>query len=381
MYKNTLSIIGTGFALFSMFFGAGNLIFPLTIGQIAGTETGYATLGLLVTSVGVPLLGMAAMILFHGDYRSFFDRLGKVPSRLLIGAIIALLGPFGAMPRCIAFSYGNFPDAMPFALFSGLFCLTVFLLTYWKMRIVDLLGYILTPLLIVFMVYMIIKGLIMPNVPLESAYDHKEAFLMGLKEGYQTMDLLAALFFSSIVIVTFNKKEKEPRKTILKTFYATLIGLSLLALSYLGLSMASAQHASSMIGVKQEELFNALARHLLGSDAALISAIIVMLACLTTVISIGTIIADYINDELSQGRLGYGKSLGITLFTTFGVSLLKFSGIKAFILPLLTITYPALIVLCFFNIAYRLWAFRPVKVPFMIACLISLIYNMALMVS
>ena len=381
MYKNTFTIIGTGFALFSMFFGAGNLIFPLTIGQIAGTETNYAMLGLLVTSIGVPLLGMIAMILFHGDYRSFFDRLGKVPSRLLIGAILALLGPFGAMPRCIAFSYGNFPDMMPFAVFSGLFCLAVFFLTYRKMRIVDLLGYVLTPLLIGFMIYMIIMGIMTPNVPMESNFEHKEAFLMGLKEGYQTMDLLVALFFSSIVIVTFNKKEKEPSKTILKTFYATLIGLSLLALSYVGLSMASANHAASMAGIHQEELFNGLARHLLGNEAAFISAVIVLLACLTTVVSIGTIIADYINDELSQGRLGYGKSLAITLATTFGISLLKFGGIKAFLLPLLTITYPALIVLCFFNIAYRLWSFKPVKVPFMIACVISLAYNMSLIVS
>ncbi len=381
MYKNTLSTIGTGFALFSMFFGAGNLIFPLTIGQIAGSETTYAMLGLLVTSIGVPLLGMVAMILFHGDYRSFFDRLGKIPSRILIGAIIALLGPFGAMPRCIAFSYGNFPDTFPFWVFAALFCSVVFFLSYRKMRIVDLLGYVLTPLLIVFMVYMIIMGLVTPNVPLESHYEHKDAFLMGLKEGYQTMDLLAALFFSSIVIVTFNKKEKEPKKTILKTFYATLIGLTLLALSYVGLSMASANHATSMAGVHQEELFNALARHLLGNEAALISAIIVLLACLTTVISIGTIIADYINDELSQGRLGYANSLGITLITTFAISLLKFSGIKAFLLPLLTITYPALIVLCFFNIAYRLWSFKPVKIPFMIACAISLAYNMSLIVS
>lgn len=380
MYKNTLSIIGTGFALFSMFFGAGNLIFPLTIGQMAGNQTGYAAAGLLVTSIGVPLLGMIAMILFQGDYRAFFDRLGKMPSRLLIGAIIALLGPFGAMPRCIAFSYGNFPDAIPFGVFSGLFCLAVFFLTYRKLRIVDLLGYVLTPLLISFMVYLILMGLNTPNAPLITEYEPKGAFLMGLKEGYQTMDLLAALFFSSIVIVTFNRKEKEPKKTILKTFYATLIGLSLLALSYIGLSMASANHASSMAGFHQEELFNGLARHLLGNEAAFISAVIVLLACLTTVISIGTIIADYINDELSQGRLGYGKSLGITLATTFAISLLKFSGIKAFLLPLLTITYPALIVLCFFNIAYRLWEFRPVKIPFMIACAISLAYNISLIV-
>src|SRR3984957_3942591 len=91
--------IATGLAMFSMFFGAGNVVFPLALGKIAQDQNVFAILGMLITAVGVPFLGLVAMTLFNGNYIHFFERLGKVPGFLVVTAMLGLIGPFGAIPR------------------------------------------------------------------------------------------------------------------------------------------------------------------------------------------------------------------------------------------------------------------------------------------
>ena len=90
------TIIASGLALFSMFFGAGNVIFPLALGQFAQDKTFYAILGLLITAVGVPLIGVVAMALYDGHYKTFFARIGKTPGFILAVVMMGLIGPFGA---------------------------------------------------------------------------------------------------------------------------------------------------------------------------------------------------------------------------------------------------------------------------------------------
>src|ERR1700722_11983722 len=93
--------LSLGLAMFSMFFGAGNVIFPLALGQFAGDKNLYAILGLILTAALIPAAGVFAMILFEGNYKNFFGRLGKVPGFLLAFTTISLLGPLGSTPRCI----------------------------------------------------------------------------------------------------------------------------------------------------------------------------------------------------------------------------------------------------------------------------------------
>src|SRR5947209_4364111 len=116
----------TGLAMFSMFFGAGNVVFPLALGQFAKDQNIYAILGLLITAVGVPFLGLLAMTLFNGNYTHFFERIGKVPGFLVALGIMGLIGPFGAIPRCIALSYSTIRMYMPdtsLVLFSLVSCI------------------------------------------------------------------------------------------------------------------------------------------------------------------------------------------------------------------------------------------------------------------
>ena len=99
MGKQLKVILSTGFAMFSMFFGAGNVVFPLDLGRTAGHMNFYAIAGLLITAVGVPFTGLLTMFLFEGNYTKFFERIGKVPGFVLAAFIMALIGPFYAMPR------------------------------------------------------------------------------------------------------------------------------------------------------------------------------------------------------------------------------------------------------------------------------------------
>ena len=120
-----LHVISVGLAMFSMFFGAGNVVFPLIVGTIAQDKSHFALLGLVLTAVGVPFLGLFAMTLFDGCYRKFFERLGRWPGFFIILIIMGLIGPFGAIPRCITLSYSTlkmFVGDMSLPIFSFFMC-------------------------------------------------------------------------------------------------------------------------------------------------------------------------------------------------------------------------------------------------------------------
>ena len=113
MGKYSKTILSTGLAMFSMFFGAGNVVFPLDLGRVAGNMNLYAILGLLLTAVLVPFTGLFTMFLFSGDYDSFFKRIGKIPGFLVISFLMALIGPFMAIPRCITLSFSTMSMYFP----------------------------------------------------------------------------------------------------------------------------------------------------------------------------------------------------------------------------------------------------------------------------
>jgi len=96
--KSRTTVWATGFAMFSMFFGAGNVVFPLELGLGAQSQNIWAIAGLLITAVGVPFIGLISMTLFNGNYHHFFERIGKVPGFIVAALIMGLIGPFGALP-------------------------------------------------------------------------------------------------------------------------------------------------------------------------------------------------------------------------------------------------------------------------------------------
>jgi branched-chain amino acid:cation transporter, LIVCS family len=365
-----------------MFFGAGNVVFPLGLGQYAQDHNFYAILGLLITAVGVPFAGLIAMTLFNGDYKKFFERIGVVPGFIVAAIILGLIGPFGAIPRCIVLSFATvksyLPEAFGLTWFSLLSCVIIYIFAIKRSSIVDILGYVLTPILLGSLVIIIVKGLFDSPSMETSGYSKFPVFLKGIKEGYQTMDLLAAFFFSSVVIACLRKDidttdSKNYKRVIILTLKASVIGAFLLSAIYIGFSYVAAYYSPALDGIPQGELPGVIAVEVLGPYAALIAQVAVILACLTTVIALAAVFAEFIHKDLAQDRIGYGASLLITLAISFLFSTLNFEGIANFLLPILQICYPALIVLCIVNILYKLYHFTWVKAPVFITFAITLV--------
>lgn len=373
--------ITTGLAMFSMFFGAGNVVFPLVIGQEAADKNFYAILGLLITAVGVPFIGLIGMTLFDGCSKRFFERIGKVPGFLVTLFIIGLIGPFGAAPRTITLSYSTLKLFMPtisLPVFSFLSCVFIYLLTFKRKNILDFLGDILTPILLLSLGIILIKGLLhSPEWP-NADHEKLSIFFHGLVVGYQTMDLLAAFFFSSVVIFCLKKSLASEEKANYKllttlTLKASCIGASLLGIVYIGFSYVSALHSTSLAEIPPNELLPSLAILILGPYAAIIACIAVSLACLTTAIALSAVFAEYVHEDLTLKKIGYKTALTIALIITFCMSILDFTGIMAILTPILMLCYPALIVLSVLNICYKLYDYKPVKIPVLVTLILTFI--------
>lgn len=353
--------------MFSMFFGAGNIVFPLALGDQAGEHYLYAMAGLLITAVGVPFLGLVAMTLYHGDYRAFFGQLGRWPGFIVTAIILGLLGPFGVIPRCLVVSFSTLklilPDltALPFYLAT---CLLILVLSLSKKSMVNILGYILTPAMIGLLAWVIVAGIWQaPEVP-TSNLSPQPQFWLGLKEGYQTMDLLAAFFFSSLIISTIRQQLTEEQRqgshwpVVKEALKASIIGASLLALVYIGFCYIAAAHHGVIDATKKEEILGKIAFYVLGPSAGVVVAGAIILACLTTAIALAGVFAQFLSEDCTQGRISYFHGLLITLLITFGFSFLDFQGIAAFLNPLLEILYPGLIMLSLVSLAKKL-SLRP----------------------
>jgi branched-chain amino acid:cation transporter, LIVCS family len=366
--SNTLT---TGFAMFSMFFGAGNIVFPLAMGQFAQNQNIYAILGLLITAVGVPFLGLVAMTLFDGNYKNFFEKIGKAPGFLLAFFIMLLIGPFGAMPRVIAFSYSTakmFMGDISLPVFSALSCLLIYVMTYKQSRILDILGFFLTPILLISLAILVVKGLLTGQTPDASGQTNLNVFLSGVWEGYNTMDLLATFFFSSVVILCLKKElhpesAKDYKKVVAMTLKASCIGASLLAIVYIGISFVAAKHSQTLAQYPSDEMLGQLSIQMLGPYAGIIAVVAVSLACLTTAIALAAVFSEFIHEDISNFKISYPVALIFTLIVTFLLSTLNFSGIMSFLAPILFLIYPSLIVLALVNLLHKLYSFPYIKGP------------------
>ncbi|WP_079989464.1 branched-chain amino acid transport system II carrier protein [Candidatus Protochlamydia phocaeensis] len=351
-----LDLYALGLAIFSMFFGAGNIIFPLALGKHALDQTPYAIAGLLLTAVAIPFCGLLAMFLYEGNIKAFFGRLGRIPGLLLAFAIIALLGPLGSTPRCIALAYSTFQLSFPgisSTVFSAISCVIIFFLAYKKNRLLDILGYILTPLLVALLAAIVFLGIL--NAPSENQAWQAgglELFWHGLKEGYNTMDLLAAFFFAPVIIAFMQKKTasfssaSERLGFILK---ASGIGALLLSVVYIGFSCIAASYADYLDSLPSDQLLAALAFKILGPQAGLIVCLTVVLACLTTAIALIAAFADFMQKEILKEKVSYPLVLLGSLILTFNIAIFEFQGISQFLGPILEIFYPALIGLTAIN--------------------------------
>ncbi len=376
-------VISTGLAMFSMFFGAGNVVFPLALGLRAGDQNIYAISGLLITAVGVPFLGLVSMLLFDGNFHQFFGRVGTYVGMGFMVMIMSLIGPFVGIPRCVALSHATLKLYVPgvsLFMFSLAACVLIYVLTVRKSRILDLLGYVLAPLLLLSLFVLIVRGLWAhpPAMPMQTSV--LSTFLSSLTEGYKTLDLFAAFFFSSVVLVSLKRRGGDLggaghiRGRAIFMLKASGIGAALLAFVYTGFSFVASYYARTVGVVPDDELLGVLSSHILGGSAGFIGNAAVALACLTTAITLAAVFADFTHNELLVGRGDYRLSLLVTMIVTFAMANLGFSGLMTLMAPVWFITYPALIVLSIANIAYKLTGFTPVRGPVLATLALSTVH-------
>lgn len=367
------SVITTGLALFSMFFGAGNLIFPLLIGQSVGHHVWYAITGLALTAVMVPFLGLGSMVLFQANTSRFFQRIGKVPGVLLFLLLQLILGPFGVIPRLVVLMYATakpYIFNLPLVAFSAAIALILFVGSFKRRRLISLLGGVLTPILLLSLLALFGLGIASGESFSPTSLTAGESFMEGLLGGYNTMDLIAAFLFATVVLPHFQGEASIEHPTLRqkhllkKIFYASVIAAGLLLLTYIGLCFVSAYHGWSLQGSHQpEELLGAISLKLFGPLGGSIAATAVITACLTTAITLTAIFAEYLQKDICRNKINKPASLLVTLLIMTLFANLGFSGLASFLSPILQISYPALIVLSLFNLLHSLTGMKMVKIP------------------
>jgi branched-chain amino acid:cation transporter, LIVCS family len=370
--KERAGIFFTGMALYCMFFGAGNLIFPLLVGKSAGSQTPAALVGFTISAVAFPLLGLISMMFYRGSLHRFLERLGKGPAFCLLFVLQIAQGPL-CMSRLFTLMHASVKSYFPWATLpvaSVLIAALSFILVYRPQRLVALLGVILTPLFLLSLGILVAVGIAVappaPQVPDAAAFH----FMQGLRGGYMTMDLISALLFATMVVPHLAGVGEEASSEQLmrrKMTGASLVAAGLLALSYIGLTWLSAFHSASFPHALPEDLLQAISIKVLGPWGGVIAAATVFLACLTTAISLAAVFSNYLRQDLLRGRISPTASLALTLGVTAAVTNLGFSGILRIMGPILEILYPALIVLCLLNIATAFYQVKPVRAPVFVA--------------
>lgn len=370
---NTLSkgeILTVGFMMFSIFFGAGNLIFPPALGQAAGSNLVPAILGFLTTGVGLPLMGIAAIAFKGGRYIEFIrEKTYPWFATMLLVILYLSIGPLFALPRtgAVSFEIGIRPFLTDSTLMLGQLAYTgaFFGLSYYLAlnpnKLIDRVGKMLTPALLIVLAILFVKAFVSPLgdilMPTGSYVD--APYAQGFQDGYQTMDLLASIAIGTLVVNSVRMRGVTGNRAIGKVcIVAGIIALALMAcvygsLSYLGATSASVLGHSANGG----QLLADAVGILFGPAGNLILAVIIGLACLTTCCGIASGAAWYFN-KLFKNKISYERLLLVIILFSFAASNIGLTQIITLAVPFLVTIYPVVIVLVVLSLLDRFIGWR-----------------------
>ena len=360
--RQKILVAGT---LFGMFFGAGNLIFPVHLGQMAGQNALPAIIGFIITAVGIPILGVAAIGVTHSDgLQTLSGKVGKGYGIFFTCLLYLTIGPLFAIPRCATVSFttgitpllgADSPERLYLLLFSAVFFAFVLFFSLRPGKITVWIGKIINPLFLFFFAVLMLAALLAPGAAVSAvepveAY-RSDAFFPALIEGYGTMDAIAGLAFGIVVIDVIRRMGVDNDDTIAEDVLSSgLLTGALMALIYV---------VSIVVGAQSRGLFELsenggialtqIAGHYLGGVVLFILAFTITFACLKTSIGLVTACAETFS-KMTNGKISY-RSWAI-LFTvfSFAVSNIGLSAIIEYSIPMLMLIYPpaiALILLAF----------------------------------
>lgn len=362
--------IAVGSMLFGMFFGAGNLIFPVHMGQLAGTNFLPAALGFIVTGVGLPLLGVACLGISKKD--SLFDLTSLVGDKYKYFFTILLyltIGPFFAIPRCAttSFSTGIVPllnggsEIIPRLIFTLMFFALALYFALKPNNILHYIGKLINPIFLIFLFALIIISFVNPmltanNITPDTSYT-STPFFTGFLEGYNTMDAIASLAFGITIITVIRNlgvaNETDVAFNTIKAgfFGCVLMGVIYFLTTYMGTMSRGIYETSDNGAIALSQISN----HYFGNFGIYFLLIVVTLACFKTsialIVSCSEIFHTMFPNFISQ-------KLWAIIFTVFSFIISNFglNAIITYAIPFLMFIYPlaiSLIILALFGKAFN----------------------------
>lgn len=342
--------IVVGFALFSMFFGAGNLIFPPSLGNKLGDQYLLGIIGFIVTGVGLPLLAILACSKGNGTFESITNKIGNKFTLILTTVLFFAIGPLLAIPRTAATTFEIsiqplFPTWSPIIVMAIYFIINLFFVLK-RSSIIDTIGKFLTPALIVILTIIIVKGIVSPIGEISST-DANNILSMSLLEGYQTMDALGALLFAGVIsssIIQKGYKGKEANSILLKASLIAVIGL---AFVYGGLTFIGA-HTVNLVdsNISNTALLVFIARKILGTFGVSLIGAAIGLACLTTSIGLLTAGSTFF-EKVTNGKLSYKFNAIVISIMSYIIACQGVDNIVKLSVPILNVLYPVAITIIF----------------------------------
>ena len=343
-----------GFMLFSMFFGAGNLIFPPFLGQNAGNQTLLSVIGFIITAVLLPVLAVIVVVQ-TGDMDKLTGRVGKKFAVVFTVLLYLAIGPGLAIPRAASVPFEMsiapyLPQGTNMTVWMIVYSVAFFLLAAWLSlnpnKLVDRLGTVLTPLLIVMLVFLFGAFLLNGEKAVAAAQPAYESapFFTGFCEGYLTMDAIAGLVFASVVVKSFanlgitDKKESLKYSATAGVLAGVILAVIYLMLTYMGMQSSGVYE----IGANGAVALRQIVYQLFGEFGAVILAAIFALACLTTCVGLITSVSQYFS-----GLTGATYKSMVWIITAFSMVVCNYglTTILNISVPILNAIYPSVSVI------------------------------------
>jgi branched-chain amino acid:cation transporter, LIVCS family len=345
-----------GVMLFALFFGAGNLIFPASLGQNAGSNVWVAVLGFLITGIGLPFLGILAMgVSGSKNLQELSSRVHPIYGVIFTSLLYLTIGPFFAAPRtgAVAYDIGIAPFVGEGFGQIGLivFTLLFFAVTLWfslnPAKIVDNVGKILSPGILILLAVLLVMVVVKPMGSIEAPQETyaSGAFVKGFMEGYNTMDALASLVFGIIVINAIRGMGvSSTRGVLMASAKSGFVATAFLGLIYVGVAYLGAT-STELFGLQETggPVLGKAASYYFGTAGTVMLSVIIILACLTTSIGLITACGEYFNTLFP--KISY--KMWAVFFSTLSFVIANFglANIINYSIPVLMFLYPLAVAL------------------------------------
>ncbi|WP_066401175.1 branched-chain amino acid transport system II carrier protein [Neobacillus mesonae] len=348
--QNTIII---GFALFAVFFGAGNLIFPPSIGLASGTNWLQALIGFCITGIALPLLAVIAILNVGGKFENLTKPISPWFYKIFNLLLMVGIGMFVTIPRMAATTHELGVKALVPQVPSIVTIIVFFAITFYfamdKSNVIDKIGKFLTPLLVIILIFIVFKGIIDPiGTPIVT--ELKNPFSNAFINAYQTGDVVTGIFCAPIIIAAIighGYKGGTMKKVAISATAIAGIGLLVVygGLLYLG-AAGSGLYPEN---IESTALVSGLIDRLLGSSGAVLLAITIALACLTSAIGVTAVIGDFLRD-ITNDKVSYRNGALLVCLVGAAIGMLGVEKIINYTLPIFLALYPVAIVLVFLGV-------------------------------